>query len=102
MALTEAGKLYYRRIQVILDELGQAHREASDVAASPQGTLRVSLPVTVGRQWITPLIPAHAAWPDWPLRAGKLVEILPGWSGRAKTSPRPKSPCSHLPTEMIG
>lgn len=58
VTLTEAGKLYYRRIQVILDELGQAHREASDIAASPQGTLRVSLPVTFGRQWISPLIPA--------------------------------------------
>lgn len=58
VTLTEAGKLYYRRIQVILDELAQANREASDIATSPQGVLRVSLPVTFGRQWIAPLLPA--------------------------------------------
>ncbi|CAA2139034.1 HTH-type transcriptional regulator DmlR [Hyphomicrobium sp. ghe19] len=58
VTLTEAGKLYYRRIQVILDELAQANREASDIATSPQGVLRISLPVTFGRQWIAPLLPA--------------------------------------------
>jgi DNA-binding transcriptional LysR family regulator len=58
LSLTEVGALYHRRVQVILDELATASREASDVAASPQGELRVSLPVTFGRQWIAPLLPA--------------------------------------------
>lgn len=57
VALTEVGTLYHRRVQSILDELAEATREASDVAASPQGLLRVSLPVTFGRQWIAPLLP---------------------------------------------
>lgn len=57
VALTEVGALYHRRVQAILDELANASREASDVAASPQGLLRVSLPVTFGRQWIAPLLP---------------------------------------------
>lgn len=57
VALTEVGATYHRRIQGILDELANASREASDVAASPQGLLRVSLPVTFGRQWIAPLLP---------------------------------------------
>lgn len=61
VALTEVGALYHRRIQSIIDELADASREASDVAASPQGLLRVSLPVTFGRQWIAPLLPRFLA-----------------------------------------
>lgn len=61
VALTEVGARYHQRIQGILDELANASREASDVAASPQGLLRVSLPVTFGRQWITPLLPRFLA-----------------------------------------
>lgn len=57
VALTEVGALYFRRIQSILDELAEASREASDVASSPQGLLRISLPATFGRQWIAPLLP---------------------------------------------
>lgn len=61
VALTEVGTLYHRRVQTLLDELAVASREASDVALSPQGLLRVSVPVTFGRQWIAPLLPAFIA-----------------------------------------
>lgn len=61
VALTEVGALYHRRVQGILDELAEASREASDVAASPQGLLRISLPATFGRQWIAPLLPRFLA-----------------------------------------
>lgn len=61
VALTEVGALYYRRVQASLDELAIASREASDLAASPQGLLRISVPVTFGRQWIAPLLPAFLA-----------------------------------------
>ena len=54
VSLTEVGALYFRRVQTILDELASASTEASDFAASPQGVLRISLPVTFGRQWIAP------------------------------------------------
>jgi DNA-binding transcriptional LysR family regulator len=57
VGLTEVGALYLRRIQSILDELAEASREASDIASSPQGLLRISLPATFGRQWIAPLLP---------------------------------------------
>ncbi len=60
VALTEVGSRYYGRVQSILEELSNASREASDVAASPQGLLRVSVPVTFGRQWIAPLLPLFA------------------------------------------
>jgi DNA-binding transcriptional LysR family regulator len=61
VALTEVGKLYHRRVETVLDELAVASREASDVAASPQGLLRVSVPVTFGRQWVAPLLPSFIA-----------------------------------------
>jgi DNA-binding transcriptional LysR family regulator len=44
-----------------LDELANASREASDIAASPQGLLRVSLPTAFGRQRIAPLLPSFLA-----------------------------------------
>lgn len=61
VALTEVGALYQRRVQSILDELAEASREASEVAASPQGLLRISIPATFGRQWIAPLLPRFLA-----------------------------------------
>lgn len=61
VALTEIGATYFRRVQALLDELAVASRAASDVAASPQGLLRVSLPVTFGRQWIAPVLPSFLA-----------------------------------------
>jgi len=54
VSLTEVGTVYFRRVQAILDELANASTEASDFAAKPQGTLRISLPVTFGRQWVAP------------------------------------------------
>ena len=61
VALTEVGAAYQRRIQSLLDELESANREASDFATSPRGLLRVSLPLTFGRLWIAPLLPAFLA-----------------------------------------
>ncbi len=58
VSLTEVGTLYYRRVRALLDELESASQEASNFASSPQGLLRVSLPVTFGRRWIAPLFPA--------------------------------------------
>lgn len=58
VSLTEVGTLYHRRVQTLLDELAVANREASNIAASPQGLLRVSVPVTFGRQWVAPLLPS--------------------------------------------
>jgi DNA-binding transcriptional LysR family regulator len=45
-------------VQALLDELESASREASNAAASPQGLLRVALPVTFGRLWVAPLLPS--------------------------------------------
>lgn len=57
VALTEVGAGYCARVRALLDELAAASREASDAAAAPRGLVRVSVPVTFGRQWIAPLLP---------------------------------------------
>lgn len=57
VTLTEAGTFYFRRVQSALDELDMATREVSGFAATPQGTLKISLPVTYGREVVAPLIP---------------------------------------------
>lgn len=56
VALTEVGANYYGRVRALLDELDSASLEASNLASSPQGLLRVSLPSTFGRQWVSPLL----------------------------------------------
>jgi DNA-binding transcriptional LysR family regulator len=61
VALTEVGAIYCRRVQGLLDDLASASREASDFAATPQGLVRASIPVTFGRQWIAPLLPGFLA-----------------------------------------
>lgn len=61
VVLTEVGSIYYGRIRALLDELDSASLEASNLASSPQGLLRVSLPFTFGRQWVTPLLSGFIA-----------------------------------------
>lgn len=61
VVLTEVGNFYYPRIRTIIDELDAASLEASSFASSPQGLLRISLPLTFGKQWIAPLIPGFIA-----------------------------------------
>lgn len=55
LMLTEAGSLYYNRLRAALEEVEIATREVGDFAATPQGTLRVSVPVTFGREIVAPL-----------------------------------------------
>jgi DNA-binding transcriptional LysR family regulator len=57
VTLTEAGQFYFRRIRSVMDEVAAANREVGDFAATPQGILKVSLPVTLGREVISPLLP---------------------------------------------
>ncbi|MCB4768706.1 LysR family transcriptional regulator [Ancylobacter sp. Lp-2] len=61
VALTEIGAAYHHRLQAVLDELNSAGRDASERAATPQGLVRVSLPMSFGRLWIAPLIPGFLA-----------------------------------------
>jgi len=56
VALTEAGEIYLRRVQIILEELAAANVEVAEKAAEPRGLLRVSAPMTFGRVWLAPLV----------------------------------------------
>ncbi|ANP84538.1 LysR family transcriptional regulator [Rhizobium leguminosarum] len=61
VTLTEAGSYYFRRVRSVLEELEIATREVGGFAATPQGVLKISLPVTFGRDVIAPILPAFLA-----------------------------------------
>jgi len=57
LALTEAGRAYLAKIRPIVQELEIADQEASGFAdGEPRGHLRVSLPRSFGRLWLSPRI----------------------------------------------
>lgn len=59
VALTEAGRGYLHRAQAILRAMEEADREAADHATGePRGHLRLALPGSFGRLWLTPAIAA--------------------------------------------
>jgi len=57
VTLTEAGTVYYQRARIALEELETAGREAATFGTDPQGVLKVSLPVSYGREVIAPILP---------------------------------------------
>jgi DNA-binding transcriptional LysR family regulator len=58
---TAAGAAYLTRVRTVLAELSAADAEAAEVAASPRGRLRLSLPATYARRWIAPRLPGFVA-----------------------------------------
>ncbi|NBB11195.1 LysR family transcriptional regulator [Pseudomonas sp. SLFW] len=76
VALTEAGQRYLARIRPLLDGLQSAGREAAEqVDGQVRGHLRISLPGSFARRWMTPLIVGF-------LRAHPLVTIEADTSNR--------------------
>lgn len=57
VALTDAGSVFYRRAQMALEELATASEEAIAGAGVVSGRLRVAVPNTFGRLWVSPLLP---------------------------------------------
>jgi len=57
MQPTEAGRLYFQRIESIVDELQQAQLMVSDISTQPAGILRVTTSTTFGNMAIMPVIP---------------------------------------------
>lgn len=57
LAPTEAGTLYFERIEPLVDELSRAHQQAVDVGEAPRGTLRVTAPVSFAQRTLLPLLP---------------------------------------------
>jgi DNA-binding transcriptional LysR family regulator len=63
--LTEAGQIYFDRIEHVVDEARRAHEQLTDMVVQPSGTLRVSLPVDFAKVFLAPLLPEfHHLYPD--------------------------------------
>lgn len=62
---TEAGTVYFERIEPLVEEMQQAIDIALDTAGQPKGTLRVTASVSFGQTCIVPLLPDFGArYPD--------------------------------------
>jgi DNA-binding transcriptional LysR family regulator len=57
LALTEAGQLFYRHCQAMLSEAQAAMNAVQELRASPRGTVRVSVPVTVSQTLLSEVLP---------------------------------------------
>ncbi|WP_034335550.1 LysR family transcriptional regulator [Deinococcus misasensis] len=57
---TEAGLVYFSRIEPLIEEFARARLQAMDVQDTPQGTLRIHAPVSFGQIQLVPLLPAFA------------------------------------------
>jgi len=63
--LTEAGLSYYRHCLQILEEIEKTEALITQTQLHPQGSLRISIPMTFGRRFIVPhLWDFMAQYPD--------------------------------------
>ncbi len=58
---TEAGSIYFDRVEPIIEELEGARLTAVDVGERPTGTLRITAPTSFAELNLVPLLPAFAA-----------------------------------------
>ncbi|MDH5445524.1 MAG: LysR family transcriptional regulator [Gammaproteobacteria bacterium] len=58
---TEAGQVYYQRIEPLIEELNQARSITRDLGDEVTGTLRLTTSVTFGNSVIVPLLPEFMA-----------------------------------------
>ncbi|MEM5496253.1 LysR substrate-binding domain-containing protein [Paraglaciecola mesophila] len=56
VSLTEEGRLFYQHCRSVLDGLDAAERAITNLQSKPQGTIRLTAPVTYGEQQILPLV----------------------------------------------
>jgi DNA-binding transcriptional LysR family regulator len=62
---TEAGQLYFERIEPLIEEMQQAADAATDVSEQPKGKLRVTASVSFGLKCIVPFLPDfQTLYPD--------------------------------------
>ena len=61
LALTDEGKLFYERCQLILDEVDATRRLLSGGHKEVQGLLRVTATTSLGRRWVGPVVSAFTA-----------------------------------------
>lgn len=61
LALTDAGALYFERVQGVLQELELARAAVADLQDEPRGLLRIASSAAFGRHVLAPLIPGFMA-----------------------------------------
>ena len=62
---TEAGIIYFQRVEPLIEEMQRAIELATEVSQRPQGTLRVTSSVSFGLKCIVPLLPQFKTiYPD--------------------------------------
>ncbi|HHJ15636.1 MAG TPA: LysR family transcriptional regulator [Gammaproteobacteria bacterium] len=80
MKLTEAGMVYYSRVEPLVDEILRAQTMAVDIGEHPKGRLRITAPVTFGQISLIPLLPEFSeAYPDLSLEiimTDSVVDLL--------------------------
>lgn len=61
LALTDAGALYFERVQSVIQELELARAAVADLQDEPRGLLRIAASAAFGRHVLAPLIPGFMA-----------------------------------------
>lgn len=57
LSLTEAGRIYFERVEPLVDELDRARHAAIDVSAAPAGNLKMTASIAFGQTRLVPLLP---------------------------------------------
>jgi DNA-binding transcriptional LysR family regulator len=96
ISVTEAGAAYYQRARSILDAVEEADALIADRGEVPVGQLRVSLPVSFGRQCIAPYLGGWLAkYPQVELDVTLTDDIVDLLGERIDLSVRLGSPASY-------
>lgn len=61
LSLTEAGSIYFERVEPLIEEMRHARDAAAEASSQVKGTLRVTASNSFGLKRVLPLIPAFAA-----------------------------------------
>ncbi|CAH1690429.1 Transcriptional regulator, LysR family [Hyphomicrobiales bacterium] len=65
LTLTDAGEIYFRYVEQILNQIEEVHSNLSQLQHSPRGTLRVHSRILIATQQIIPAMPRFMAlYPD--------------------------------------
>lgn len=57
LTVTEAGEIYFRKVEQILQQVTEANDSVAQLQSVPRGTLRVHSRMLVGHQFIVPALP---------------------------------------------
>ena len=80
ISLTEAGQVYYQRVQRIIEDIDDTHAVLGQLQDGPRGTLRLNLNIEYGSQYVVNHIPEFLAlYPDIKIDLvmnDKIVDLL--------------------------